>query len=258
VSIIVEPLLVFEDNYSYLIIDQERNTALVVDPGDGEKIWAYLKRKEYELKAILATHHHLDHVAGIEFLCSKNEVPVFSSREELGNIPHANRGLKDGEELVLDDFVVQAILVPGHTHGHLAYRIDNCLFSGDTLFLGGCGRLFGGTAEQLFNSLYEKILVLPDDTCVYPGHEYTVRTRSFCVHIDPENTKAARALKEATALREKGVPTDPGLLKTEKETNVFLLCKDPALIAAVQLKAPQTPGDPLSVFTQLRSMMDVY
>lgn len=254
----VMPLLMWEDNYSYILVDPKTKMAIVVDPADGEKIWAFLESNRYELEAILATHHHLDHVAGIEFLCSKRNVPVYSSERERQNISHVNRGLEDGDEIVFEERVIQAVHVPGHTLGHLVYRCEDALFSGDTLFLGGCGRLFEGTPEQMFHSLYEKILTLPEETKIYPGHEYTVRTRSFCLTIDPDNPLLKSELRESKTRREQGLPTVPGTLGTEKNTNVFLRCKNPTVTQSVRIKAPRTSDDPLSVFTQLRSMMDAY
>ncbi len=255
---IVNPLLLFEDNYGYVLTGPESNSAIVVDPSDGEKVWAYLQKNNYELEAILATHHHFDHVAGIEFLHSQKPVTVYSSPSDLQHVPKANHGLEDGEKVNIGGLTVQAIHVPGHTLGHVAYRCENTLFIGDTLFLGGCGRLFEGTAEQLFHSLYEKIIPLPEDIHIYPGHEYTVRTRSFCHSIDSENKHLQDKLLEAKALREKGVFTVPGSLKTEKMTNVFLRCREPGLFNALQAQVPELSSDPLSIFKKLRSMMDVY
>ena len=254
----VVPLLLLEDNYSHILLCSRKKKALVVDPSDGEKIWAYLQANQVELEGILATHHHLDHVAGIDFLYAKKNVPVYASEIECASISCANRRLEDGETIVFEGMALQALHVPGHTRGHLAYVCEDVLFSGDTLFLGGCGRLFEGTPQQMFQSLYERILPLPEETRIYPGHEYTVRTRSFCLTVDTENPVLKQILGESQALREKNLLTIPGLLKTEKDTNVFLRCKEPAVVRSVKANAPQTQDDPLSVFTTLRSMMDVY
>jgi hydroxyacylglutathione hydrolase len=255
---IVIPLSVLEDNYSYVVTAAGSNRAVVVDPADGERIWRTLKENDYELEAILATHHHLDHIAGIDFLWEQTPVEVYCSSKDLQRIPKASRALDEGDEITLGGMSVRVLFVPGHTLGHLAYHCGDALFVGDTLFLGGCGRLFEGSAQQLFHSLYEKIVPLPDDTRIYPGHEYTVRTRSFCLSIDSGNRLLMEKLREAESLRGKSQPTVPGLLKTERETNVFLRCREPAVVRSVQEREPGTLDDPLSIFSKLRSLMDIY
>jgi len=254
----IVPLLLLEDNYTYVLLDAGKERAVVVDPSDGERVWAYLQAQGLELEAILATHHHLDHVAGVDFLCGKKDVPVYSSADEKDRISRVTRGLVDGEKIELCGRVIQALQVPGHTLGHLVYLTEGELFCGDALFLGGCGRLFEGTAAQMFDSLYGKIMPLPDNTRVYPGHEYTVRTRSFCLSVDPENPLLQRELTQARKMRDQDLPTVPGRLQTERETNVFLRCQDPVFVETVQRQAPNLSKEPLAVFTHLRSMMDVY
>lgn len=249
----------FADNYGYVVVSgSDRKRAFVVDPADPEGVWACLRSNEAELEAILATHHHMDHIAGIESLCAKKDVPVYASAVEMSRVPKVSHGLEDGETFTVGDVEVQAILVPGHTRGHVVYQCDGSLFSGDALFLGGCGRLFEGTAEQMFDSLYRKILPLPEDLHVYPGHEYTVRNRTFCLSVDSENAKLRNALDEAKSMQKDGLPTVPGTLKIEKETNVFLRCDVPNVVASVMQRVPGTGTDPVSIFAQVRAMRDVY
>jgi hydroxyacylglutathione hydrolase len=140
----------------------------------------------------------------------------------------------------------------------MVYVCGDALLAGDTLFLGGCGRLFEGSPEQMFHSLYDKILCLPEETRVFAGHEYTVRNRSFCLSIEAENAVLHEKLGESRSLCEKNIPTVPGSLKAEKETNIFLRCREPSVVRAVQAKAPDTGDDPGSVFAALRAMRDVY
>jgi hydroxyacylglutathione hydrolase len=251
-------LPVFEDNYSFVLTVPGKDRAIVVDPGDGEAVWGFLEERGYRLEAILATHHHFDHVAGIEFLCGKAPVEVIGYKGDLQRIPMGRYGLEDGEEIERAGLRVLAIHVPGHTSGHVVYLCGDALLAGDTLFLGGCGRLFEGTAEQMFHSLYDKILRLPEETRVFSGHEYTVRNRSFCLSVDTGNRALRAKLEEAKSLCEKGISTVPGTLRTEKETNAFLRCKERAVIRAVQAKAPDTQDDPVAVFSSLRAMRDVY
>ena len=253
----VVTLPVLEDNYTYVVIGPDQR-AVVVDPGDGDRVWAYLEEAGCELEAILATHHQFDHVMGVEALRARRPVDVYAFSTDMGRVPQASRAVEDGETFDLAGLRFEVRHVPGHTLGHVAYRCGDALFVGDALFLGGCGRLFEGTAEQSYHSLYEKVLTLPDETRLFVGHEYTVRTRSFCLSVDAGNARLRQALDEARALRDRGEPTVPGLLETERATNVFLRCAEPAVVQAVRERAPDTSEDPVAVFTQLRAMMDVY
>ncbi len=254
----VEIVPVFEDNYSFVLTLPGQDRAIVVDPGDGEKVWRFLEEKGYGLEAILATHHHFDHVAGIEFLCDKMPVDVYCFKGDLDRVPRAGRGLEDAEEIERGGLRFRTLHVPGHTSGHVVYVCGDALLAGDTLFLGGCGRLFEGSPEQMFHSLYDKILPLPEETRIFAAHEYTVHNRSFCLSIESENAALQEQLNESKALCKKNLPTVPGSLKTEKETNTFLRCREPAVVQAVQAKAPDTSDDPVSVFTAVRAMRDVY
>ncbi len=254
----VEIVPVFDDNYTFVLTLPGQNRAVVVDPGDGEKVLSFLSEKGYELEAILATHHHFDHVAGIESLCDKAPVEVYCFKGEMSRVPGASRGLEDEEEIELGGMRFKVLHVPGHTSGHAVYVCGDALLSGDTLFLGGCGRLFEGSPEQMYRSLYDRILPLPDETRIFAAHEYTIHNRSFCISIETENAALQARLDEAKALREKNHPTVPGSLKTEKETNTFLRCREPAVARAVQAKAPGTPDDPVAVFAAVRAMRDVY
>lgn len=254
----VEIVPVFEDNYSFVLTLPGRDRAIVVDPGDGEKVWRFLEEKGYGLEAILATHHHFDHVAGIEFLCDKMSVDVYCFKSDLDRVSGASYGLEDGEEIERGGLHFRTLHVPGHTSGHVVYVCGDALLAGDTLFLGGCGRLFEGSPEQMFGSLYDKILPLPEETRIFAAHEYTVNNRSFCLSIESGNAALRERLNESKALCKKSLPTVPGSLKTEKETNTFLRCREPAVVQAVQAKVPDTSDDPVSVFTAVRAMRDVY
>ena len=254
----VEIVPVFEDNYSFVLTLPGQDRAIVVDPGEGEKVWRFLEEKGYGLEAILATHHHFDHVAGIEVLCDKMPVDVYCFKGDLDRVPRASRGLEDAEEIERGGLRFRTLHVPGHTSGHVVYLCGDALLAGDTLFLGGCGRLFEGSPEQMFHSLYDKILPLPEETRIFAAHEYTVHNRSFCLSIESKNAALQEQLNESKALCKKNIPTVPGSLKTEKETNTFLRCREPAVVQAVQAKAPDTSDDPVSVFTAVRAMRDVY
>jgi hydroxyacylglutathione hydrolase len=255
---VIEIVPVFDDNYSFVLTLTGQEQAIVVDPGDGEKVWGFLEGKGYKLDAILATHHHFDHVAGIDFLLDKMPVEVYCFKGDLQRVPGASYGLEDEEEFERAGLHFRTLHVPGHTSGHVVYACGDALLAGDTLFLGGCGRLFEGTPAQMFHSLYDKILSLPEETRVFAAHEYTVHNRSFCLSIETQNTALQEQLNESKARREKNLPTVPGSLRTEKETNVFLRCKEPSVVQALQAKAPGTPDDPVSVFAAVRAMRDAY
>ena len=258
-DLVVHPLLMFQDNYSYVLASgRDPVRAIVVDPGEADRIWKFLELHRYELEAILVTHHHWDHVGGIEGLVEKKSVRVFCSRGDMERVPKAGFGLDHGQKIRLGELSIETIHVPGHTLGHVAYRCGRWLFSGDTLFLGGCGRIFEGTAAQLFCSLDGKIVALPDDTKICPGHEYTVECRTFCSTVETSNKELLIRLEEARGLRKKGLPTVPGCLRTEKGTNAFLRCGHPDVVRAVQTRFPDVPSDPAAVFEKLRAMKDAY
>ncbi|MEW6441891.1 MAG: hydroxyacylglutathione hydrolase [bacterium] len=257
IEVVSVPL--FEDNYAYLLVHGKTPPrAIVVDPGECEGVWQAVEARGCELEAILVTHHHWDHVAGLEDLWRMKNVEVLCSREDAGRVARASRGLRDGEIVRFEGLAIEALHVPGHTLGHMAYRCGDALFCGDTLFLGGCGRLFEGTAEQLYESLYEKILKLPEETRIYPGHEYTVKNRAFCTTIEGSNAALQVRLKEATELRARGSSTIPGTLAVEKATNVFLRCHCAAVIESVRKRYPDLPPDPVSVFAKLRELRNAY
>lgn len=260
-ALAVHVLPQLQDNYAYVLAwGTEPQSAAVVDPAEGDRVSEFLRKRGLNLEALLVTHHHGDHVAGVEELLEPHSVPVYCSHVDVGRVPGPTKGLRHGEEIRLDGIVITALHVPGHTRGHMAYLCEGCLFCGDTLFLGGCGRLFEGTARELFHSLYDRILPLPDETKLYPGHEYTVECRAFCAEVERDNSRVRECLGEARRLRDLGVPTVPGLLGTEKETNLFLRCLDPRVVRAVRDRAPHLgpDPDPLSLFSTLRSWKDVF
>ena len=199
----VEIVPVFDDNYSFVLTLPGRDRAIVVDPGDGEKVWRFLKEKGYGLEAILATHHHFDHVAGIEFLCDKMPVDVYCFKSDLDRVPRAGRGLSvrrrsNGVACTSGRFMCPGIpLVTWFTYAGMP------CWQEIRSFLGGCGRLFEGSPEQMFHSLYDKIFPLPEETRIFTAHEYTVRNRSFCLSMESENAALRRQLNESKALCEK-------------------------------------------------------
>ncbi|HSD61932.1 MAG TPA: hydroxyacylglutathione hydrolase [Burkholderiales bacterium] len=239
----------FADNYIWCL--RSGTAAAVVDPGDADPVLEYLDAQGLRLAAILCTHLHGDHVGGNAELLRRFPVPVYGPRSE--SIATVNRPLGEGNRVDLPEFslTLQVLEVPGHTAGHIAYLGDGMLFCGDTLFAAGCGRLLGGTAEQMSRSL-ARLAALPPDTRVYCAHEYTLANIRFARKANPGN--AALRGREAVAqeTRARGEPTLPSTIALERATNPFLRCNDAEVIASAERHAGRRLGDGVSVFAALR------
>lgn len=213
---------VLDDNYAY-VLEADNGDVAVVDPGAAGPVIEYLERKNLTPDLIFITHHHGDHIGGIPALQEWHRCKIAGPSSEMGRI--------ENMDILLDEFSAQTfggesydvLETPGHTKGHICIHFpeSKLLFAGDTLFAMGCGRLFEGTAEQMWES-FEKILALQDDTQIYCGHEYTLSNAEFCLKVEPENAELQARYENVKALRSKGKPTIPSTLKQEKETNVFL------------------------------------
>jgi hydroxyacylglutathione hydrolase len=219
------------DNYIWAIIHQDK--AVIVDPGEAEPVERFLKQHHLSLAGILLTHHHWDHTNGAAALHQRYHVPVFGPAED--HIPSVTHALRDGDSVKIPDFPIvwRVMAIPGHTLGHVAYYADGMLFCGDTLFSAGCGRLFEGTAQQMYDSL-SQLAALPCNTRVYCGHEYTVKNLQFAQTVEPENTRIVTRLEEVQALRNQQLPSLPSTIKIELETNPFLRCDSPEVFAALR------------------------
>jgi len=212
-----------KDNYGVLVHENVSKVTASIDAPAAGAVRAALAEKGWQLTHILATHHHNDHVAGIADLKSETGCKVIGPRAEESRIPGIDVALGDGEIYRLGSLEVQVLDTPGHTVGHVCYWIPEAkiAFTGDTLFAMGCGRVFEGTPEMMWNSL-QKIMRLPKDTAIYCGHEYTLANARFGLTIEPSNEKLRARLKAVVELRAKGLPTIPTRLDIELETNVFL------------------------------------
>ncbi len=239
----------FRDNYIWCLRHGDR--AAVVDPGDAAPVIEHLARHRLSLNAIIITHHHADHVGGLEDLLALRAVPVFGPAAEA--IPGVDRPLRDGDALHLPaldiDFAV--LDVGGHTLGHIAYYGANTLFCGDTLFGGGCGRLFEGTAAQMWRSL-TRLAALPAATRVYCGHEYTEANLRFALAVEPDNAALRTRAAEVASLRREGRPTVPSTIGIERETNPFLRAEVPAVAAAARRFAGEAIAGGEAVFAAIR------
>jgi len=249
----IHPVPAFQDNYLWVLA--RGRDAAVVDPGDAGPVQAFLENNGLTLRAILATHHHGDHVGGLTALAAQWHCPVFGPAGE--RIAGLTQRLKEGDRIRVPGLEVEleVIDVPGHTAGHIAYVHrdpgDPFVFCGDTLFAGGCGRLFEGTAAQMVGSL-SKLASLPADTRVYCAHEYTLANLRFARAVEPDNVALAERQAREAARRERGEPTVPSTLEVELATNPFLRWAEPRVIAAAERHAGRALADPVAVFAEIR------
>jgi hydroxyacylglutathione hydrolase len=250
------PVPAFTDNYIWMV--RKDGVAAVVDPGDAAPVLAWLEREGVTLSAIVNTHHHGDHVGGNEALLARFAVPVFGPAGE--RIPGRTRALREGDEIDVPgvDLHLRVLDVPGHTAGHIAYVGEAggpVLFCGDTLFAGGCGRLFEGTAAQMWSSL-SKLAALPPATRAYCAHEYTLANLRFAHAVEPGNAALAARIARDTATRERGAPTVPSTIADERATNPFLRAGVPAVRAAAEAHAGHALADDVATFAALREWKD--
>lgn len=243
------PLKALQDNYVWTL--RNATHAAVVDPGEAGPVLDYLAKEKLTLAAILATHHHADHVGGIPELLEKGRVPVYGPKKE--PIPTLTRPVGGGDSVEIPELGAkfEVIDIPGHTRAHIAYYGLESLFCGDTLFACGCGRVFEGTPEQMLASL-SKLASLPDVTRVYCGHEYTVANIEFARKVDPDNEALAAREKSARALRAAGKPTLPSTLGEERATNPFLRSREPAVVDSANKYLGARVSDPVKVFSAIR------
>ena len=241
----------FDDNYFWLLHDGQQ--ALVVDPGDAAPVRAALDQRGLQLASILVTHHHGDHTGGVAELRAATGAQVFGPARE--RIPEPFTPLHGGDEVQALGIRFRVIDVPGHTAGHIAYFADAVagaplLFCGDTLFSGGCGRIFEGTPAQMLASL-DTLAALPADTRVCCAHEYTLGNLRFACAVEPGNRVLADYQRHCQQLRETGQPTLPSSIGTERAINPFLRSREPAVTQAVHARTPSATGD-VAVFAALR------
>ncbi|MEA5506577.1 hydroxyacylglutathione hydrolase [Halotia wernerae UHCC 0503] len=250
-------LAVLSDNYIFLLHDRKQKIAAVVDPAEAEPVLKQLIDLQAELVAIFNTHHHSDHVGGNRQLIEQfPQVTVYGGAEDQGRIPGQQVFLQQGDRVQFGDRIAEIIFVPGHTRAHIAYYFPpntssepGDLFCGDTLFAGGCGRLFEGTPTQMLESL-SKLRVLPDNTRVWCAHEYTLKNLQFALTVDRGNTDLQRRFDEVKTCRSRGEATVPSLLGVEKDTNPFLRWEQPSLQSAAK------SSDPVQTFARIRGMKD--
>jgi len=255
----VKRLPALSDNYIFLLHDPQKNIAAVVDPAEPEPVLNCLAELGAELVAIFNTHHHSDHVGANRALMTKfSQLTIYGGAEDRGRIPGQMVYLKEGDRVQFSDRTAEVFFIPGHTRAHIAYYFAPSsseetgeLFCGDTIFAGGCGRLFEGTPAQMVDSI-GKLRQLPDNTRVWCAHEYTLGNLKFAVTVDPDNADLQNRYHQVQELRSRGEATIPSLLGIEKRTNPFLRWDSDALKKAMGLT------EPARVFGKLRGMKDVF
>jgi hydroxyacylglutathione hydrolase len=242
-----------DDNYSYLIHDKNSNTVAIVDPSEFEACDKIIDKNYKKLDFILNTHHHYDHVGGNKLLKEKYNSTVLGFEGDKNRIPSIDKVLKENQEFKIGILNFSTIFIPGHTKGHIAFyfKKEKVLFTGDTLFSLGCGRVFEGTYEQMFQSI-NKLKNLPGDTKVYCGHEYTYKNLEFCLMYNPNNS-FLKNKKNAIELNLKNKkPTIPSTIDDEINANIFLRFNDPDVKKALNLEN----SSDIEIFTKLRDLKD--
>jgi hydroxyacylglutathione hydrolase len=254
-TIRLQALPAFSDNYIWLLINEQAGAAAIIDPGTAEVCESFLAQEKLDLAAILITHHHWDHVSGIEKLAKHRDIPVFGPAAE--HISGVNRALIGGDRFSLPamDLAFDVLDLSGHTAGHIGYLTENILFCGDTLFSAGCGRLFDGTATQLHNSL-NRIRQLPAETVICCAHEYTRDNLHFAQVVEPDNPAISQRLEEVESLRARKLPTLPVTLAMEQRYNPFLRTDRERIMSAVAAHSGMRIENSEDCFRYLRMWKD--
>tara|TARA_X000001036_G_scaffold36075_1_gene29245 strand:- start:717 stop:1478 length:762 start_codon:yes stop_codon:yes gene_type:complete len=241
------------DNYSYLIEDNLTGKVAIIDPSEFKTCDEIINKKYKKLDFILNTHHHYDHVGGNVELKKKYGSKILGFENDKKRIPEIDILLKDNQEFEIGNLNLKTIFIPGHTSGHIAYYLkkEKIIFTGDTLFALGCGRVFEGTYQQMLNSL-NKFKILPEDTKIYCGHEYTKNNLEFCLKYNPNNNYLKDREKIINAKIKEKKPTIPSTIRDEVQTNIFLRYDDLDVRDTLNLKK----ASDLEIFTKLRDLKD--
>ncbi|MCC0177754.1 hydroxyacylglutathione hydrolase [Waterburya agarophytonicola K14] len=255
----IKRIPVLSDNYVFVLSDTQQKIAAVVDPAVAQPILDYLTQIDCQLVAIFNTHHHYDHVGGNQQLIEHfPHLCVYGGIKDRGRIPHQQVFLQQDDTVQFSRHRGRVFFVPGHTRAHIAYYFPPStteetgeLFCGDTIFAGGCGRLFEGTPSQMLNSI-DKLRQLPDNTRVWCAHEYTLNNLKFAITVDSNNLILQERYQAVQQARKQGMATVPSLLGIEKQTNPFLRWDTPAIQTIAKVK------EPVRVFGRIRGMKDLF
>lgn len=249
----IQIIPILSDNYSFVIYNQQSKNCIVVDPGDGMSIINCLKSINLQVSHILVTHHHSDHILGIDDLLIQYGCKIVSSVKNLPYLQKIDIIIENNPILKINDYNIKPIITPGHTKGHVVYWFEdeNILLCGDLLFSGGCGRVFEGTNSQMFSSL-KKIMSLPDETIIYCAHEYTIKNLEFALTIEPENIEIQNYYKLVKEKSLKNIPSIPTKLSIEKKINPFLRLDSQFIRKRLHLEN----ATELKVFAAIRALKD--
>lgn len=256
----IEPIAAFSDNYIWCLYDDQSRRAVIVDPGDAGPVSSALQARNLSLAAIFITHHHFDHTGGIDGLLAEwgSSIPVYGPLND--SIDQITQQLEDGDRFSFLDLEFSVLTVPGHTLDHIALFCDTAdcgpfVFCGDTLFAGGCGRLFEGNPPMMLESL-AKLAQLPPDTRAYCAHEYTMANLSFASAVEPDNQALQQRVLDDGQRRSEGLPTVPSTIAMERLTNPFLRSDQAAVIQAAQAHSGESCADEAQVFAVIRGWKD--
>ena len=251
----VIPVPCLKDNYAYIIIDNISKKVGVVDPSESKPVISILKNMDLKLNYIFNTHHHFDHIGGNIELKNLFSAKVVGFDGDKHRIPGIDIFLKDSDKFNFGNSIIKVFHIPGHTLGHICFFFEKekIVFTGDTLFSLGCGRIFEGNHKQMLTSL-NKIKKLPKETKIYCGHEYTYKNAEFCLTHDKDNSNLKERFNEIKILRSKNLPTIPAVLKNELITNIFLRCNQNDIKTKLNMKNEEDS----KVFKKVRELKDVF
>jgi hydroxyacylglutathione hydrolase len=251
----IEIIPCLNDNYSYLLHDESSNIVAIVDPSEFKACDKIIDKNYKKLDFILNTHHHYDHVGGNEELKKKYNSKILGFENDKNRIPGIDEVLKDNQNFKIGTLNFTIIFIPGHTNGHIAFyfKKEKIIFTGDTLFSLGCGRVFEGTYKQMFQSL-NKLKDLPGDTKIYCGHEYTYKNLDFCLTYNPNNSFLKKKKSDIEQSLKNKKPTIPSTIDDEIKANIFLRFNDPDVKKAINLEN----SSDLEIFTKLRDLKDSF
>lgn len=252
-SLEIHPIPALKDNYIWALVDAGH--CVLVDPGEAAGALEFLRRGQLTLAGLLLTHHHPDHIGGVDRILDQHPAPAWGSNDP--RMPSRMIGCAEGDRVTIPELELEfeVLETPGHTTSHVAFVGHGLLFSGDTLFAAGCGRLFEGTPAQMQASL-DKLAALPDETKMYCGHEYTLANCRFAHEVEPENEALTERLKRVEKLREANRVTLPATLSEERATNPFLRTREPGVIRAAEQRESIPDTAPETVFGVIRRWKD--
>lgn len=262
----VERIPTLGDNYTYLIIDEASGEAAVVDAPEARPVIERAETLGVRVSKVLSTHHHADHCMANPELAQHFRAPVIGHASDAGRLPGFTKGVEEGDRVSIGGLEAEVLYVPAHTHGHIAYVLPGAVFCGDTLFVGGCGRLFEGSAAMMHEALNGKLGALPEATRVYCGHEYTETNLRFALSLEPENAALREKLRWVQSRRAKAAAdwhaatdeemTIPSTIGEEHAINPFLRVATPGIVEAIRQRFPDTPTDPVTVLGRVRDLKD--